>query len=328
MLIDWVPPDDWPLLLELRRRFQAVSVEAAPAAGGFNSRLEKLLFLWRVYVLSTTRAFFKYPNVELVYAWQPVLGLLYAFYCRLFFRRRVKIAVSHLIVPFRAGLVTKFKSLFIRFCLRRVHLIIVSSSVEVDKFAGYFHLPSKKICCNPLGIDPPKAEPHRGDYIFSGGRSNRDYRTFCTAVDGLKSPVQIIAQKFNLEHVAVPPNVTVRYGLFGEAFDRALADCRFAVIPLDRPEESSGQLVLLAAMYLGKAVIITDNKAVHDYVQDGQTALLVPPHDPSAMRAAIERLLNDEALAQRVGAAARRRVLDHFLFETTMKRLVAYLTAL
>ena len=45
-----------------------------------------------------------------------------------------------------------------------------------------------------------------------------------------------------------------------------------------------------------------------DLVIDGETGLLVPPRDPPALRAAIDRLLEDEALRRRLGAAARDHV--------------------
>jgi len=42
-----------------------------------------------------------------------------------------------------------------------------------------------------------------------------------------------------------------------------------------------------------------------DAVEDGATGLLVPPRDPAALRAALERLLGDAELRARLGTAAR-----------------------
>lgn len=44
----------------------------------------------------------------------------------------------------------------------------------------------------------------------------------------------------------------------------------------------------------------------------GETGLTVPPGSPDALAAALGRLLGDDALRMRLGAAARRRYLDHF----------------
>jgi glycosyltransferase involved in cell wall biosynthesis len=328
VLIDWTPPTDWPLFSELKRHFQTVVVQVTQVPSGFNHKFEKILFLWKVYVVSTVRAFLNSRDFDVVYAWQPVLGLLYAFLCRIFRRRKIKIAVSHLIVPLRTGWASRLKMLFIRFCLKRIDLIIVSSNVEARKFAQVFQIADDKICFNPLGIDPIDLAPKSGAYIFSGGRSNRDYKTLCEAVDGLDVPVEIIAQKFNLEGISLPQNVAVQYGVFGAEFNRGIAEAKMVVIPLDRPDESSGQLVLLDAMYLGKAVIITDNEAVRDYVDDEENVLLTAPHDPVALRQAIMRLLRDDSLRRLLGENARCKVLDQFMFEKTMTQLVLRLSAL
>jgi len=49
-----------------------------------------------------------------------------------------------------------------------------------------------------------------------------------------------------------------------------------------------------------------------DLVVDGETGLLVPPRDVPALRAALERLLGDEELRRRLGAAARERAQERF----------------
>jgi glycosyltransferase involved in cell wall biosynthesis len=40
--------------------------------------------------------------------------------------------------------------------------------------------------------------------------------------------------------------------------------------------------------------------------------LLVPPADPRALAAALNRVLGDRALARRMGVIGRRRVEEHF----------------
>jgi glycosyltransferase involved in cell wall biosynthesis len=55
--------------------------------------------------------------------------------------------------------------------------------------------------------------------------------------------------------------------------------------------------------------------------------LLVPRHDPTALAGAIGRLLDDPALAARMGAAARKRVETHFSPEASVGRLLALYAA-
>jgi len=66
-----------------------------------------------------------------------------------------------------------------------------------------------------------------------------------------------------------------------------------------------------------------------DVVLDGVNGLIIPPNDPDALAAAIEKLYRDRDLAARLGAAGRRRVVENFTWEHFRARLLeAYRVAL
>jgi len=65
----------------------------------------------------------------------------------------------------------------------------------------------------------------------------------------------------------------------------------------------------------GRPVVASAVGGLRDLVVDGETGLLVPPNDPAALRTALERLLGDAGLRNRLGAAARERAAEHLSWE-------------
>jgi glycosyltransferase involved in cell wall biosynthesis len=61
-------------------------------------------------------------------------------------------------------------------------------------------------------------------------------------------------------------------------------------------------------MACGQAVVATASGGLTDIVVDGETGLLVPPGDVGALRDAMRRLIDDEALRQQFGSAGLQRV--------------------
>lgn len=70
--------------------------------------------------------------------------------------------------------------------------------------------------------------------------------------------------------------------------------------------------VLLEAMALGTPCISTDVTGIPEILRDGDTGLMVPPRDPAALAAAIDRLLEDPALRVGLATRARRRIEADF----------------
>jgi glycosyltransferase involved in cell wall biosynthesis len=64
--------------------------------------------------------------------------------------------------------------------------------------------------------------------------------------------------------------------------------------------------VIQEALALGTPVVSTDVTGIPEVVRHGETGLRVPQHDPSALAAALERLLADAALRVELAARARR----------------------
>jgi glycosyltransferase involved in cell wall biosynthesis len=85
----------------------------------------------------------------------------------------------------------------------------------------------------------------------------------------------------------------------------------FDILAFPSHAESFG-VVLIEAMAMGKPVVSTNCDGVLDIVVNGTTGLMVPPKDPEALARALEQVITDADLRQRMGTAGRARVLEHF----------------
>ena len=77
---------------------------------------------------------------------------------------------------------------------------------------------------------------------------------------------------------------------------------------------------VIEAMCYRVPPIVTDVGGSPELVVNGQSGIVVPPHDAQAVAAGILRLMQDSALRDRMGLAARERIRDHFRIETTIEQ--------
>ena len=80
---------------------------------------------------------------------------------------------------------------------------------------------------------------------------------------------------------------------------------------------------LLQAMLTALPCVTTSIGGIPELAKDGETALVVPPRDPAALRLALEKLVQDRKLATRLGEAARRHCAAAFSYEGMLDRMEA-----
>jgi glycosyltransferase involved in cell wall biosynthesis len=85
---------------------------------------------------------------------------------------------------------------------------------------------------------------------------------------------------------------------------------------------------ILEGMSAGKPVVATAVGGNPEAVRDGVDGLLVPPRDPDALAAAIDRLASDRALRERMGESGRQRIATEFSMARMIERFAAWYESL
>ena len=119
---------------------------------------------------------------------------------------------------------------------------------------------------------------------------------------------------------ALAASLGVSHAVIWTGFRRDIPRLLAAMDVYVQPSANEGlPLSILEAMAAGKAIAATRIGGVVELIEDEVTGLLVPPGDPSALSAAILRLLADKALAERIGRVARSRVAHRFSLQSMVK---------
>ncbi|MDP1526742.1 MAG: glycosyltransferase family 4 protein [Rhodocyclaceae bacterium] len=80
---------------------------------------------------------------------------------------------------------------------------------------------------------------------------------------------------------------------------------------------------ILQAMLCALPIVTTPVGAILEAVRDGESALVTPPKDATAIATAIDRIVSNPELAMRLGMTARNEALEKFGFERMSERMEA-----
>jgi glycosyltransferase involved in cell wall biosynthesis len=200
------------------------------------------------------------------------------------------------------------------FVVPRVAGIIAPSSSQVPYIARRWSAAVPvEVVGMPIDTDffRPTAGP-TGNYVFSIGRDvGRDFPTLLAAMADVPVDLWLRTSRPLPPEAATMTNVRVlRERVDNRQLRDLYAGCRFVVAPLTPTNNASGVTTIQEAGAMGKALVVTDNPAIRDFIVPDETCLLVPCHDASAIRSAILRLLNDPDLCERLGRGARRFAVE------------------
>lgn len=119
------------------------------------------------------------------------------------------------------------------------------------------------------------------------------------------------AREWLARHDVPADAIRIAAGLDERGVSRTLASAAIGFAPND-DGASTRRTSVAALLQHGLPVVGSDGRTTDRMLRDSGAFTLVPPDDPAAAEAAIERLLGDDAARARMGAAAR------VLFETNL----------
>jgi glycosyltransferase involved in cell wall biosynthesis len=147
-------------------------------------------------------------------------------------------------------------------------------------------------------------------------------------------PVELIGRPYDepflrdLRQMATGKRVAFRFDCNDDDIVAAYQQALCVVLPSvyrsmygseSKVPELLGQ-TLLEGMACGSPAICTDVASMPEIVEDGVTGFIVPPNDPSSLQAKLTWLADHPELAERMGAAGRKRALEHFTWDKVVER--------
>ena len=238
-----------------------------------------------------------------------------------FTRARIVSLDTVLPVPQADTLSARLKLGVKRLLFRQVHLFIEYFR-ETQGYEHHYAIPRDRFRYVPFKINRYervlRTATRDDGYVFCGGNTRRDFKTLIEAVKGLPVSVKIVTMEDRviaghgsaLDEQSLPANVEVIRHDGSDSFLDYIAGARLVVLPIRRENISaSGIGVYLASMALGKCVVISEGPAVNGVVPSG-AAIIVPPEDPKALRAAIQRAAVDDDYRNGIAAAGQAYALS------------------
>ena len=226
---------------------------------------------------------------------------------------------------------------FLRMQMRvaaQIPRIVTVSESSARDITAQMGVPADRLHVVPVGVDHTQFRPIAGiprnpNLLMTTASSDVPLKGLVPLLEAVakvrtERPVELVVIGKKRKGSKIPATLA-RLGLEGAVHFRAGIDddglvhlyneVAAAVVP---SLYEGFSLPAIEAMACGTPLLATTGGALPEVVgSDGTTGLLVPPGDPAALADTLLRLLDDDALRARLGAAGRRRVLERFTWRAT-----------
>ena len=212
-------------------------------------------------------------------------------------------------------------------------VVVVSGAVR-EEMISRERFPADRIVLIENGVDTRRFAP--GDRAAAREALAVPQDAFAVAAVGRLSPEKAVADLLDAVARLVSGGVDAAVLLAGDGPLRGALEARAVALGLRRrvrflgmvadpipvlqaadvfampSREEASPMALLEAMACARPVVVTAVGGVPEIVADERSGLLVPPGRAESLAAALARLAGDADLRERLGAAARARILERF----------------
>jgi hypothetical protein len=188
----------------------------------------------------------------------------------------------------------------------------VLTEMELDAYPALYGISGSRLRLVPWALraggeelPEPRMGPELG--VLSSGRTSCDWETLFTAAAGCPWPLTVVCAPHDLARINAlnrDGRARVSCEVSSEDYRDLLRASGAYALVLREEGSSAGHGRLRAAVDAGVPVVASRVRALEGYVEDGETALLVPPGDPEALRSAIDAVLEDRQLAMQLREGA------------------------
>ena len=205
-----------------------------------------------------------------------------------------------------------------RWALRRAMLRCqVLSAWESELYSQRYGIERERFCFVPFAWrhpapgDRPSFRAASGRVgVISAGRTSCDWPTLFEAAEGQPWALTVVCQAVDrplVDRLNRNNRAEVRTDMPAPEVHRLLEEAAVSVIATYEGGISQGHVRLCASTDAGVPVIASRTRSLEGYVEDGRTALLVPPGNASALRDAVNRYLEDPEARDQMAQAAWNR---------------------
>lgn len=306
VLADTLITQDWEFVQGLEQSTgEDWTVMSWDNAGLNKNKLSKIKRVFG-YFTHAFEVFWIRKKFDQIVAWQQFYGIIYALMCCLFHVKKSNLMiVMTFIYKEKRGIIGKIYKKYMSKAVNSKYIdkLIVFSHKEVEYYNSIFKPSTEKFIYFPLGISSNIVQGEttldvRTPFLLSVGRSNRDYKFLLECIKSMPYQFVIITDSID-NKTNLPSNVRLLDNVRGDEYLKILKKSTAVLIPLEDPNISSGQLVMLQAMQYMKPIVITESNTTGDYVKNSYNAV-VCQKNLKDFRIGIERIMSDSDLRERI----------------------------